>query len=116
MIRAIYCSNTGLNAIKNKMDVIANNIANVNTDGFKQSKISIKTFKEEINGVIAAEVTSDKSAGVYKENGAEGSNVDLILNMTEMISTARSFSLNSRMVTSEDEMLKKATEEVGLLK
>jgi len=217
MIRGIYCSNTGLNAVQKKMEVIADNLANVNTDGFKQGKISIKTFKEEINGVMADKISSDFSDGseketdiicnfaiegdafiklsneqgyIYTRNGSfsiseegylvdnygnkvvgvngevkmvdgkpdqdfylasfknkeslsrtdggflatddsgeaqaediqilqgfvESSNVDLVQNMTDMISVARSFSLNSRMITSQDEMLKKAVEEVGSLK
>jgi flagellar basal body rod protein FlgG len=119
MIRGIYCSNTGLNALQKKMDVIGNNIANVNTQGFKQVKISIITFKEEINGVIAGDTKTDLSAGslVKTDNGfIESSNVDLIQNMADMITTARSFSLNSRMITSEDDMLKKAAEQVGTLK
>lgn len=217
MIRGIYCSNTGLNAMQKKMEVIANNLANANTDGFKQGKISIKTFKEEINGVMADKISSDFSDGslkqtdniynfaiegdaffkistdqgyIYTKNGSfsvnnegylldtygnkvagvngevkmvdgnpdqdfflasfknkeylspieggflaaeqsgesqaenikvtpgfvETSNVDMVQNMADMISISRSFSLNSRMITSQDEMLKKAVEEVGVLK
>lgn len=217
MIRGIYCSNTGLNALQKKMEVIADNLANANTDGFKQGKISIKTFKEEINGVIADKISSDFSEGsekqigniynfafqgdaffklktdqgyIYTRNGSfsvneegflvdnygrkvvgtngeikmadglpdqdfylasfksketlarteggflttdpnaetkaegikvkqgyvEASNVDMVQNMTDMISISRSFSLNSRMITTQDEMLKKAVEDVGSLK
>jgi len=214
MIKAIYSSNTGLNAMQKKMDVIANNIANVNTEGFKQSKLS---FREEMNGVFPEENRSDFSAGNlkqtdrqydfalegdaffqintpqgfrYSRNGSftvnesgylvdnngnkvvgvagdikvvdgkpnqdfylvnfknkeylipseagfvdpgqsglskadnfqvlqnviENSNVDLVQNIADMISTARSFSLNSRMVITEDDMLKKAVDEIGTLK
>lgn len=217
MIRGLYCSNTGLNAMQKKMEVIANNLANVNTDGFKQGKISIKTFKEEINGVMANKINSDFSEGslkqtdniynfaiegdaffkittdqgyIYSKNGSfsineegylvdtydrkilgvnsevkmvngkpdqdfylasfkiketlspteggffaaepsgeakaenitvkqgfmENANVDLVQNMADMISISRSFSLNSRMITSQDEILKKAAEDVGSLK
>lgn len=217
MIRGLYCSNTGLNAMQKKTEVISNNLANVNTDGFKQAKISIKTFKEEINGVIADKISSDFAEGsikqvdnisnfaisgdaffkmttdegyIYSKNGAfsvdeagflvdtygrkvlgvngevkmvagkpdqdfylasfenkeslspvtggfqaanpsgetkaenakvmqgflESANVDMVQNMADMISLSRSFALNSRMITSQDEMLKKVTEEVGSLK
>lgn len=217
MIRGLYCSNTGLNAMQKKMEVIANNLANADIDGFKQRKISIKSFKEEINGVMADKISSDFSAGslkqtdniynfaiegdaffkittdngyIYSKNGSfsineegclvdtygrkilgvnsevkmvdgkpdqdfylasfksketlspteggflapepsdevkaenitvkqgfvETANVDLLQNMTDMISISRSFSLNSRMITSQDEMLKKAAEEIGSLR
>lgn len=38
MIRSLWISKTGLNAQQTKMDVIANNLANVSTNGFKRSR------------------------------------------------------------------------------
>jgi flagellar basal-body rod protein FlgF len=217
MLRGVYCSNSGLNAMQQKLDVIANNIANVNTEGFKQDKMSFKTFKDEIYGVMPPKIVTDFSAGDLRETGriydfavkgdaffkidtpqgaryirngsfqsdaagylvdnngnkvvgvtgdvkivngkpdqdfylvsfqnkdnltktatgfsaadavgmskaeniqvmqgfVENSNVDLIQNMTEMMSIARNYELNSHMMMSQDEILKKAVEEVGSLK
>ncbi len=48
MIRGVYTSNTGLNALQNKLDNIANNLANVNTDGYKQDRTSYTSFKETL--------------------------------------------------------------------
>jgi flagellar basal-body rod protein FlgG len=39
MINSLYIAETGLNAQKSLVDVISNNIANVNTSGFKKGKI-----------------------------------------------------------------------------
>lgn len=38
MIRSLWIAKTGLNAEQTRMDTIANNIANVNTTGFKQER------------------------------------------------------------------------------
>jgi len=38
MIRSLWISKTGLDAQQTQMDVLANNLANVNTSGFKRSK------------------------------------------------------------------------------
>ncbi|MEW6563024.1 MAG: flagellar basal-body rod protein FlgG [Pseudomonadota bacterium] len=38
MIRSLWISKTGLDAQQTQMDVIANNLANVNTNGFKRSR------------------------------------------------------------------------------
>ena len=38
MIRSLWISKTGLDAQQTKMDVIANNLANVSTNGFKRSR------------------------------------------------------------------------------
>jgi flagellar basal-body rod protein FlgG len=37
MMRSLWISKTGLDAQQTKMDVITNNLANVNTNGFKRS-------------------------------------------------------------------------------
>lgn len=38
MIRSLWISKTGLDAQQTKMDVIANNLANVSTNGFKRAR------------------------------------------------------------------------------
>jgi flagellar basal-body rod protein FlgG len=217
MLRGIYCSNTALNAMQEKMDNIANNLANVNTEGFRQEKIAFKTWIKEIYGISSTEIKKDFSTGNLKETGREydfaingdaffkvntaqgdryikngsfnadesgylmdingnkvagvsgevkmvngkpdqeffliniknkehinhtnqgfeasdlaeisritnveviqgqleGSNVDLIYNLTEMINTSKNYSFNSKILMSQDEMLKKAAEEIGSLK
>ncbi|MBF0454207.1 MAG: flagellar basal-body rod protein FlgG [Magnetococcales bacterium] len=42
MIRALWTSATGMQAQQTNIDVIANNLANVNTNGFKQSRTSFQ--------------------------------------------------------------------------
>lgn len=42
MIRALYSVRTGLNAQQTQLDVIANNLANVNTVGFKKSRVQFE--------------------------------------------------------------------------
>lgn len=42
MIRALWSSATGMQAQQTNIDVIANNLANVNTTGFKQSRTSFQ--------------------------------------------------------------------------
>lgn len=47
MIRALYSAATGLFAQQMQLDVIANNIANVNTSGFKKSRIDFQDLMYE---------------------------------------------------------------------
>ena len=51
MLRSMYAGVSGLRVHQTKMDVIGNNIANVNTAGFKGSTV---TFKEMLNQTIRA--------------------------------------------------------------
>ncbi len=38
MIRALWTAGTGMNVHQSNLDVISNNIANVNTNGYKKSR------------------------------------------------------------------------------
>lgn len=41
-ITALHSASTGLSALSTKLDVIANNLANINTDGFKASRVNFQ--------------------------------------------------------------------------
>jgi len=64
MIQAMYNGVSGLRSHKTMMDVISNNIANINTVGFKTSRVG---FKEMFNQTI-------KGATAAKSGGAGGTN------------------------------------------
>ena len=42
MIQSMYSGVSGLQAHQSEMDVIGNNIANINTTGFKSSRVEFK--------------------------------------------------------------------------
>ncbi len=48
MMRSMYAAVSGLRNHQTRMDVIGNNIANVNTIGFKKSRV---TFKDAFSQV-----------------------------------------------------------------
>lgn len=48
MIRGLYASATGMLALMSKQDVISNNLANVNTTGFKRDYASITSFPDTL--------------------------------------------------------------------
>ncbi|MBN8549527.1 MAG: flagellar basal body rod protein FlgG, partial [Deltaproteobacteria bacterium] len=47
MIRALYTSASGMNAQETNIDVIANNLANVNTNSFKKSRADFQDLMYE---------------------------------------------------------------------
>jgi flagellar hook protein FlgE len=49
MMRSMYAAVSGLRNHQTRMDVIGNNIANVNTTGFKKSRV---TFKDAFSQVL----------------------------------------------------------------
>lgn len=46
MIRSLYTSVSGLITLENKQNVITNNMANANTNGFKSDNLSMKSFED----------------------------------------------------------------------
>ncbi len=73
MIKALYSAATGLFAQQTQLDVIANNIANVNTTGFKKSRIDFQDLVYEILR------PAGKSEGGQATNGLEvGSGVQSV--------------------------------------
>lgn len=60
MIDAFYSSVAGINAFFRKMDVAANNVANINTDNFKRR---IAKISEDKNGLPETVITTDRTPG-----------------------------------------------------
>lgn len=67
MLRSLYAGVSGLNAHQTKMDVLANNIANVNTYGFKGSRV---TFRD-----IYYQTTKNSGAGSDIQGGTNSSQI-----------------------------------------
>src|ERR1043166_7161960 len=60
MPRALSSAVSGLRNQQTKMDVIGNNIANVNTVGFKAQRV---TFKEGFSQLLSASTRPDSTTG-----------------------------------------------------
>lgn len=69
MMRSLYSGVSGLRVHQTKMDVIGNNIANVNTVGFKSSSVSFSDFLYQ---------TTQSATGPNGETGAAGQNAKQI--------------------------------------
>ncbi len=109
MIDAASSGTAALKAFQKKMDVTANNVANVNTDEFKKSRV---TMSEGSNGGVTATIDQVDSPGIPKEtvrNGepavTESSNVDLAEELTEMITTETAYKANAKAVQTHDQMI-----------
>ncbi|OGI16996.1 MAG: flagellar basal-body rod protein FlgF [Candidatus Melainabacteria bacterium RIFOXYA2_FULL_32_9] len=77
MVRGINISATGLVNITDYHDIIANNLANVNTPGFKQTLASFKSLDDiEVNKIDAAKGFDNKqSLGTISAGGVIDSTV-----------------------------------------
>lgn len=109
---------SAMNAFSVDMMARANNIANINTDGFKARNVTLMTGPQG-EGVLVGSITTDNSPGPlvpgYPGVGAlnrealslgyiEGSNTDLAHEYVHMISTQRAYEANAVSIRTMDDM------------
>lgn len=63
MIRGLYTAPNGMIASQKKMDIISNNLANVNTTGFKKDGVSIESFADVLAVKVNDTVPVNESIG-----------------------------------------------------
>ena len=94
MLRSMYSGISGMKNFQTKLDVIGNNIANVNTYGFKKSRV---TFSETMNQTIAGASAADNGRGgknaMQVGLGSTISTIDTIHSEASTQSTGRSLDL-----------------------
>ena len=110
MIAGIESALSGLRAFTTKIEKNANNIANMNTDGFKGDRVLLSSQSPQ--GVKATVVQGDTSGPMVPASidgaGAmtEQSNVDLVEELTDMIANTHGFSANLKTLQATDQMTK----------
>jgi flagellar hook protein FlgE len=94
MLRSLYSGISGMKNFQTKLDVIGNNIANVNTYGFKKSRT---TFSDLVNQQLAgAAGATDSTAGTNPHQvglGSSISSIDTIHTTGSMQTTSRTLDL-----------------------
>ena len=109
MIRSLNASNSALVAHDRKLKVTSNNIANVNTDGFKKSRTVLEEAPGE--GVQAAvqQINTpgppNLDAREYPGLPPERSNVELTEEIPELMIGSRGYQANLKALKTEDEMI-----------
>src|SRR5579862_7536046 len=82
MIRALYTAASGMNAQQMQMDTVANNLANVNTAGFKKSRVEFQDLVYQEMRAAGTQASSSTEAPTGLEVGLG----------TKPVATARNFS------------------------
>jgi flagellar basal-body rod protein FlgC len=107
-----------LGAIGVSQQVAANNIANMNTDGFRSSRVDLETGPEDRGArvqdiventrsgplVPGGEYVRDGESVRYEERMVEGSNTDLATEVVQMIENEHAFAANAVAIRTRAEM------------
>ena len=111
MIPATQAALSAVQAYSLKTQATANNVANLNTDGFKGDLV---TLSSQLPQGVTTNVSKDTSAGALlpemtstgEEEMVEQSNVDLAKEMVDLITEKHGFSANIKTLQTADEMSK----------
>ena len=106
---ALTATYSSLSVSQRRIRVTANNIANVNTDGFKKSRTILSTVQPY---GVKAEVEQVETAGLSAlekttqgEQSIERSNVDIGEEMVDLLSGQRGYEASLRTLKTADEMV-----------
>jgi flagellar hook protein FlgE len=110
MTFSIQSTLSAIKAFGDKMGVTANNIANVETEGFKKSTATLVEGPKE---TVEVEITQPDSPGPVILDETDGqltekemSNVDLAEEIPQTILAQRGYEANLATLRTQDEMLK----------
>jgi len=94
MLRSMYSGISGLKNLQTKLDVIGNNVANVNTYGFKKSRV---TFSDAMNQTVsgASAATANRGGTNSKQIGLGSTiaTIDTIHTQSSLQTTGRDLDL-----------------------
>jgi len=95
MIRSLWTSATGMQAQALNLDVISNNLANVNTSGFKKSRAEFQDLLYETirPAGTASSQDSEVPAGIQIGHGTRPSTVLKIFSQGDMANTKNELDL-----------------------
>jgi flagellar basal-body rod protein FlgG len=90
MIRALFTSATGMHAQETNIDVIANNLANVNTTGFKKSRADFEDliYQYLIEPGSPTSATTSNPSGIQVGLGVKTSSVQKVFTQGDLTSTS----------------------------
>lgn len=110
MIPALSVAASALQANATRLEVHANNVANVNSTGFKAKVVSQQTAPG--GGVQITSITDSKRLGVPTDDSKpeETNNVDLVTETVGSMLALRAFEANAKMIQTADEMMKTLNE------
>lgn len=101
MMRSLFSGVSGLKVHQTKMDVIANNISNVNTVGFKRSSVTFSdVFNQTLSGATAANDDTGRGGTNAKQIGL-GSTVAGISTIMTTGATQRTDNENDIMINGD---------------
>lgn len=117
MIDGKYAASLALKAFSKSLDVTSNNVANINTDGYKKSKAILQEDKNGGVKVSIQKIDTLENPIPFEEASddqiKESSNVDLAEEMVQMMSSKRGHKANAKSLEMQNELIGTILDIVG---
>ncbi|MBR5486060.1 MAG: flagellar hook-basal body complex protein [Oscillospiraceae bacterium] len=95
MVRSLYSGVTGMKAHQTRLDVIGNNLANVNTIGFKSSSVTFRdVYYQSLRGAAAGDGTKGGVNSSMVGYGAEVGSIDLNMSQSATSTTGNAWDVS----------------------
>jgi len=96
MMRALYTAATGMQAQQRNIDTTANNLANVNTTGFKKSKVQFQDllYYNERSAGVPSSVSTQVPVGIHVGHGVKYVSIDKVHTQGNMENTGNDLDLS----------------------
>ena len=108
MVDALYSTQSALRALGKKLEVTANNVANMDTEGFKRSRAFLQESSPSGVMVSINRIDSPGSPLPTEQGGnekRESSNVDVGEEIINLITTKHAYTANLKTIKAEEETL-----------
>ena len=95
MSNAMHVAKTGLNAQNSRMQVISNNLANVNTTGFKRDRANFETLLYQVLKTSGAQTSGETKSlsGFNVGTGVKVINTDKLFSQGNIVTTDNALDL-----------------------
>jgi len=96
MMRALYTAASGMQAQQRNIDTTANNLANVNTTGFKKSKVQFQDllYYNERSAGVPSSVSTQVPVGIHVGHGVKYVSIDKVHTQGNMENTGNDLDMS----------------------
>jgi flagellar basal body rod protein FlgG len=93
---------SGLSAASARLNVTAGNIANLDSAGYKARRVDLTSGPA---GVATGAITTDPGPGTIDADGQEGSNVDPVREVVDLMVEKFQYAANAKLLKAGDRMM-----------
>lgn len=114
LINALSAATSGLAVNASKVAATADNIANVQTEGYRRVEVHGKSIPPRYGGGVTGVVEQARASNLVEASEiAQGPSVDIAAEFTTLIQAKSVYSANLKTIETAEEMLRESIDLIG---